>query len=271
MKHVLVVADQTVVGAHITAKLYELKGDGELDVHVAVPAGRSTRTDPLAARRLRAAIRAIEAIGATASGFVGPNDPMAAVREAYLERDFDEVVVSTLPPDTSRWVAIDLPHRIRRRVDVPVHHVVAPEAPEPAPPTPIERIRVLVVEDREADLALCEKALELSSTDVEVTVARNGAEALTVLRTARAGSFDLVLLDLQMPVVDGFELLEQLADELDLGQLTIIVFTGSSREDDRERAHALGAGAFVVKDLDFERFAATVDSIVNEVADGWRA
>ena len=59
-------------------------------------------------------------IGATADGAVGDPDPMRAIENTLAERQFDEILLSTLPPGLSRWLAWDLPHRIRRRTNVPL-------------------------------------------------------------------------------------------------------------------------------------------------------
>jgi len=59
-------------------------------------------------------------IGATADGAVGDPDPMKAIDMVLAQRRFDEIILSTLPPGISRWLAWDLPHRVRGRTDVPL-------------------------------------------------------------------------------------------------------------------------------------------------------
>ena len=59
-------------------------------------------------------------IGATADGAVGDPDPMKAIDKTVAQRRFDEIILSTLPPGISRWLAWDLPHRLRARTDVPL-------------------------------------------------------------------------------------------------------------------------------------------------------
>ena len=63
--------------------------------------------------------------GLAVDGQVGDQDPIAAVHEAWDPTQYDEVVVSTLPTGTSRWLQVDLPHRIERLTGVRVTHVVA--------------------------------------------------------------------------------------------------------------------------------------------------
>jgi hypothetical protein len=74
--------------------------------------------------------------GLNVNGSVGDSDPVVAVHETWDPRRFDEIVISTLPTGASRWLQIDLPHRIERMTDAPVRHVVSQPASEPKPPTP---------------------------------------------------------------------------------------------------------------------------------------
>jgi hypothetical protein len=68
---------------------------------------------------------------------VGDPDPFAAVGDVLHAREFDEVVVSTLPRKISRWLAVRLPGRLRRTLDLPVTEVVAQPPPAPAGARPI--------------------------------------------------------------------------------------------------------------------------------------
>ena len=63
--------------------------------------------------------------GAISTGSIGDPDPVLAAVEALPRDRFDEIVVSTLPPGLSRWIRQDIPHRLARRTDLPVRHVVA--------------------------------------------------------------------------------------------------------------------------------------------------
>jgi GABA permease len=65
-------------------------------------------------------------IGATADGAVGDPDPVKAIEEVLVQRAFDEIILSTLPQGISRWLALDLPHRIRRRTDIPLTVITHP-------------------------------------------------------------------------------------------------------------------------------------------------
>jgi hypothetical protein len=71
----------------------------------------------------------LRAIGATAEGAVGDPNPMKAIAKALAQKRFDEIILSTLPPGVSRWLAWDLPHRVRRRTDVPLTVLTAHDEP----------------------------------------------------------------------------------------------------------------------------------------------
>ena len=77
----------------------------------------------MAQERLQVAVAQLKAIGAQVDGEVGDPDPLHAVETAMRGRQFDEIIVSTLPTHLSRWLRQDLPHRLKRRTQLPVTHV----------------------------------------------------------------------------------------------------------------------------------------------------
>ena len=112
-----------------------------------IPAtGGGTGGREAAEGRLADALERIRAEGLEAEGQVGDPDPVAAVSDIWDPGEFDEVVVSTLPTGSSKWLAIDLPHRIEKMTGVQVTHVVAEPPKEEAktePVAPPERYGVL--------------------------------------------------------------------------------------------------------------------------------
>jgi DHA1 family bicyclomycin/chloramphenicol resistance-like MFS transporter len=90
----------------------------ELDV---LPSAR-TRDEGIADAKsnLDTELHRLREIGAKADGAVGDPDPMKAIENTLAQRRFDEIVLSTLPPGISRWLAWDLPHRVRARTEVPL-------------------------------------------------------------------------------------------------------------------------------------------------------
>ena len=121
-------------------------------------------------------------------------------------------------------------------------------------PEPVPLGRVLVVEDDEIDLELTRSAFdELQLGDV-LDVARDGDEALHYLqqavRDSRVPSF--VLLDVNMPRMNGFQLLEAIRAQAALQAMPVVVFSTSSRRIDEARALSLRAQAYAVKPFETE-------------------
>jgi GABA permease len=79
----------------------------------------------LAQAKLDAALKRLASAGASAGGEVCDADPMSAVEQAVASREFDEIIVSTLPARLSRWLHQDLPARLGRKFHLPITHVAA--------------------------------------------------------------------------------------------------------------------------------------------------
>ncbi|MBI3885801.1 MAG: response regulator [Opitutae bacterium] len=126
---------------------------------------------------------------------------------------------------------------------------------------------ILVADDDENDRRLTLAALDELGAELEVRTVRDGAELLDYLR--REGDFKdrspgnpaLLLLDLNMPRVDGWEVLRTIKSDPALKAIPVVVFTSSSRDRDVERCYQLGANAYVVKPIDFGEFTVTVRNI----------
>lgn len=126
---------------------------------------------------------------------------------------------------------------------------------------------LLIVEDNEQDLELARVALELSDVRCEVSVARDGQEALDFLyrRGCYAGrpegQPDLVLLDLNMPRVNGHQVLCVMHGDEALQDVPVVVFTTSNLPEDREASAACGAADYVVKPEGFGAFVETINRL----------
>ncbi len=117
-------------------------------------------------------------------------------------------------------------------------------------------MQILVVEDNELNQIVA-KGL-LSRAGAVVTIASNGSLAVDTLR-ARPNDFDIVLMDVQMPVMDGFEASRIIRDEL--GVVTpIVAMTAGVMADERQRCTAAGMIDFIGKPLEVERMLATIVS-----------
>ena|SRR2546426_292309 len=118
---------------------------------------------------------------------------------------------------------------------------------------------------RDADQAL--GLLAASYEPPEVVVARDGSEALDCLyhgngfQPRPAGNPAVVLLDLNMPKVHGWEVLRQIKNDARLTTIPIVVFTSSTEASDCYRSYQLGANAYVVKPANLRQFAAALEVV----------
>jgi len=122
-----------------------------------------------------------------------------------------------------------------------------------------EQPLILVVEDREDDVLLIQKAFERARITTTLHVVRDGEEAIAYL--SGIGKYSnrneyplpwLLLLDLKMPRVDGFEVLQWVRKQQGFGLLIVVVLTSSEQLKDVNLAYQYGANSFMVKPLDFE-------------------
>ena len=117
---------------------------------------------------------------------------------------------------------------------------------------------ILIVEDREDDILLMRKAFDKASLTNPIKIVRDGEEAMAYLsgegKYASRDEYplpDLILLDLKLPRMDGFEVLTWIRKQDGIRGLPIVVLTSSSQLRDVNRAYELGANSFFVKELDF--------------------
>ncbi len=140
-------------------------------------------------------------------------------------------------------------------------------AEEPIPAETYEGFkgkRVLLVEDNELNREIAEELLVESGFVVES--AENGKIAVDMVSASAAGYYDLVLMDVQMPVMDGYEAtraIRALADEK-LASVPIVAMTANAFDEDRDRAAACGMNAHVAKPIDVARLMQTLKVILDQ-------
>lgn len=126
-------------------------------------------------------------------------------------------------------------------------------------------IDVLLVEDDPGDVLMTREAFEHNKVRNTLTVVADGVSALEYLRKegehADATTPDLILLDLNLPRMDGREVLEALKADERLRMIPVVVLTTSEAEDDVVRSYALHANAYVTKPVDFDAFITVVRQI----------
>ena len=129
----------------------------------------------------------------------------------------------------------------------------------------IHPIEILLVEDNPGDVRLTQEALREGKVKNNLHVARDGVEALEFLR--RKGKYkdavrpDLVLLDLNLPLKDGREVLGEIKEDPELRMLPVVVLTTSSAEADILKSYSLHANCYITKPVDLEQFVKVVKSI----------
>jgi hypothetical protein len=120
---VLVVANRTADSDELFNALRERAKQGSICVTLLVP--QDSRGGM--GKRLNAALKRLHEADIDAIGMLGDVDPVIAVQEELDAEKFDEVIVSTLPEDESRWIELNLPERIAKLTGAPVTHVVSRE------------------------------------------------------------------------------------------------------------------------------------------------
>ncbi len=134
-----------------------------------------------------------------------------------------------------------------------------------AAPIPVPSIRILLVEDDPGDVLIMREALDGNHLNHELHSVSDGEEALRFLRREEpfgdAPRPDLVLLDLNLPRLDGREVLRQLKGEDGLRSIPVVVLSTSEAEEDVARSYRLHANAYVAKPVDFDEFVTIVRQI----------
>jgi len=133
---------------------------------------------------------------------------------------------------------------------------------------------ILVADDDQNDVFFLRRAFQKSGLEHSVVHVSDGQEAIDYLQgeadfsdRSRFPLPSLLLLDLKMPKVDGFDVLAWLKNHAVLKTLPVVVLSSSSREDDIQRARSLGADDYRVKPADFEQLL----TLAQEVATRWLA
>lgn len=126
---------------------------------------------------------------------------------------------------------------------------------------------ILLADDNEDDLELEQRALVQYRVANDIVIVRDGAETLDFL--FRRGEFSdrnpadplVILLDINMPKINGVEVLQQIKNDQHLRHIPVVMLTSSQQGPDVEHCYSLGANAYVVKPVDFAQFAEAVKTI----------
>lgn len=132
----------------------------------------------------------------------------------------------------------------------------------------MEEVEILIVEDSDSDLELALRALRRANLTNKLLALRDGTQALDYLFAAgeyagrdTSSNPRVVLLDLNLPKIDGIEVLRRIKDDPRTAMVPVVVLTSSNEERDRLASYKLGANSFIVKPVEFESFARAVTDI----------
>jgi CheY-like chemotaxis protein len=130
-------------------------------------------------------------------------------------------------------------------------------------------MEVLLIEDNPGDVRLTREAFRDAETPIHLHVASDGVEAMAFLGRqgphANAPRPDLILLDLNLPRVDGREVLAHIKEDDGLKSIPTIILTSSQAETDIERSYQLQANAYLCKPLQLDQF----ETLVMSTSDFW--
>jgi len=128
-------------------------------------------------------------------------------------------------------------------------------------------MEILLVDDNPGDLRLAAEALKEVNVQARLHTAKDGMEAMAFLR--RRGKYvnaprpDLILLDLNMPRMNGRQVLAEIKEDSVLKHIPVVVLTGSRELDDMVKTYDLHANSYVTKPADFEQFIVMLNSITS--------
>jgi len=132
-----------------------------------------------------------------------------------------------------------------------------------------KEVKILLVEDNEGDIVLTLEALKEAKVSNDIQVVKDGEEALQYLRKEglfkKAETPDLILLDINLPKVDGKEVLAEIKKDKDLKIIPVVMLTTSDSEKDILESYQHHANCYITKPVDFEKFM----HVVHMIKDFW--
>jgi hypothetical protein len=134
VRRYLVVANQTLGADVLYEQIRDCLAAEPCTFHIVVPASPPTEhltwteeeARAIACDRLERALTWFRELGAEVDGEVGDANPLLAISDALSDREFDHIILSTLPVGISRWLKMDLPSRVSASFGLPLSHIVSP-------------------------------------------------------------------------------------------------------------------------------------------------
>lgn len=133
----------------------------------------------------------------------------------------------------------------------------------------MQPVNILLVEDNKGDIRLTQEAVKESKLLINLSVVMDGVEAIEFLR--KNGKYkdeirpDIILLDLNLPKMDGRQVLAEIKNDPDLKLIPVVILTTSRSEEDLLKSYGLHANCYINKPLEFEKFI----QVVQKIEDFW--
>lgn len=128
-------------------------------------------------------------------------------------------------------------------------------------------IQVLLIEDDPQDVEITKEVMELSKMKININAVNNGAEALSYMRRengyTEAIRPDLILLDLNMPKMNGKEFLDEIKKDDNFKMIPVVVLTTSKADEDIIKSYKLGASCYITKPVGLDQFQEVVQAVDN--------
>ncbi len=122
---------------------------------------------------------------------------------------------------------------------------------------------VLLVEDDDVDVMMVKRCFKQLKIPNELIVAANGRIALDILESRQTSNPCIVLLDINMPIMNGLEFLEKLKNYKCLQQIPVVMLTSSKEEKDILKCYQAGIAGYMIKPIQYEHFVKSIDLLNN--------
>jgi two-component system response regulator len=127
--------------------------------------------------------------------------------------------------------------------------------------------KILLVEDNAADIRLTKKVLQENKIVSSLDIVRDGVEAIDFLKKrgkySNASKPNLILLDLNLPKRNGFDVLKEMKHDEELKRIPVVILTVSDVREDLIKAYNLHANCYIIKPLELKEFYRIINSIIN--------
>ncbi|WP_205503267.1 response regulator [Rufibacter psychrotolerans] len=124
-----------------------------------------------------------------------------------------------------------------------------------------KEVSILLVEDDEVDIMNVQRAFKKNNITNPLYIAHNGLEALELLRSGSVPMPPIIILDINMPRMNGIEFLQELRKDPALTRISVFVMTTSNEDSDKINAYNLNVAGYILKPLSFEKFLSAVATL----------